>query len=220
MAAPAHAVSLARTDGLTYDPDLACSHLIQADPRLGALMIRAGPFTMRPRPTQSLFSALMRSIVYQQLTGKAAETILGRAIRACGPARFPTPRQVLAIPPERLRQAGLSTAKTAAVRDLAAKTLDGTVPSLARIRRMEDEEIIQRLTQVRGIGRWTVEMLLMFRLGRPDVFPVTDLGVRKGFGLVFVRGKLPEPATMLRRGERWRPYRSVASWYLWRALEL
>jgi len=220
MAAPAPAAHLARADGLTYDPDVACSHLIQADPRLGALMSRAGPFTMRPQPTQSLFSALMRSIVYQQLTGKAAETILGRAIQACGPARFPTPRQVLAVPPERLRQAGLSTAKTAAVRDLAAKTLDGTVPSLARIRRMEDEEIIQRLTQVRGIGRWTVEMLLMFRLGRPDVFPVTDLGVRKGFGLVFTRGKLPEPASMLRRGERWRPYRSVASWYLWRALEL
>src|SRR3954462_5137453 len=220
MAAPASAARPVRTDGLTYDPDVACSHLIQADPRLGALMSRAGPFTMRPRPAQSLFSALMRSIVYQQLTGKAAETILSRAILACGPGRFPTPRQVLAISPERLRQAGLSTAKTAAVRDLAAKTLDGTVPSLARIRRMEDEEIIQRLTQVRGIGRWTVEMLLMFRLGRPDVFPVTDLGVRKGFGLVFTRGKLPEPATMLRRGERWRPYRSVASWYLWRALEL
>ena len=220
MAAPAPVAPLARADGLTYDPDVACSHLIQADPQLGALMSRAGPFTLRPRPAQSLFSALMRSIVYQQLSGKAAETILGRAIRACGPARFPTPRQVLAISPERLRQAGLSTAKTAAVRDLAAKTLDGTVPSLARIRRMEDEEIIQRLTQVRGIGRWTVEMLLMFRLGRPDIFPVTDLGVRKGFGLVFVRGKLPEPATMLRRGERWRPYRSVASWYLWRALEL
>ncbi|MFL5512979.1 MAG: DNA-3-methyladenine glycosylase 2 family protein, partial [Gemmatimonadales bacterium] len=122
MAAPAHAVSLARTDGLTYDPDLACSHLIQADPRLGALMIRAGPFTMRPRPTQSLFSALMRSIVYQQLTGKAAETILGRVIRTCAPRRFPTPDDILRLPPERLREAGLSTAKTAAVRDLAAKT--------------------------------------------------------------------------------------------------
>src|SRR3954470_15680013 len=211
MAAPASAARPVRTDGLIYDPDVACSHLIQADPRLGAMMSRAGPFTMRPRPAQSLFSALMRSIVYQQLTGKAAETILGRAIRTCGPGRFPTPRQVLAITPERLRQAGLSTAKTAAVRDLAAKTLDGTVPSLARIRRMEDEEIIERLTTVRGIGRWTVEMLLLFRLGRPDVLPTTDLGVRKGFALVFLRGKLPDPATMLRRGQRWRPYRSVAS---------
>jgi DNA-3-methyladenine glycosylase II len=175
---------------------------------------------MRPRLTHSLFASLLRSIVYQQLTGKAAATILGRVVRTCGPARFPTPRQVLAIPAERLREAGLSTAKTAAVRDLAAKTLDGTVPSLARIRRMDDEEIVERLTQVRGIGRWTVEMLLIFRLGRPDVLPLNDLGVRKGFGLTFQRGKLPEPATMLRRGERWRPYRSVASWYLWRALEL
>ena len=220
MAAPAPAAHLVRTDGLSYDPDVACHHLSQADPRLGALMVRAGPFTMRPRPAQSLFSALMRSIVYQQLTGKAAETILRRAVRVCAPGRFPTPRQVLAVSPEPLREAGLSTAKTAAVRDLAAKTLDGTVPSLARIRRMSDEEIIERLTLVRGIGRWTVEMLLIFRLGRSDVFPVMDLGVRKGFGLVFQRGRLPTPAAMLRRGQRWRPYRSVASWYLWRALEL
>jgi 3-methyladenine DNA glycosylase/8-oxoguanine DNA glycosylase len=162
----------------------------------------------------------MSSIVYQQLTGKAAATILARAIRVCGPRRFPTPRQLLAVAPERLREAGLSTAKTAALRDLAQKTLDGTVPSLARIRRMPDEEIVERLTTVRGIGRWTVEMLLIFRLGRADVLPVTDLGVRKGFGLVFRRGRMPEPSVMFRRGERWKPYRSVASWYLWRALEL
>jgi DNA-3-methyladenine glycosylase II len=220
MASPALTAALSRPDGLTYDPDVALRHLSQADPRLAELMERAGPFTLRPRPAQSLFAALMRSIVYQQLTGKAAETILRRAVRVCAPGRFPTPRQVLAVSPERLREAGLSTAKTAAVRDLAAKTLDGTVPSLARIRRMSDEEIVERLTMVRGIGRWTVEMLLMFRLGRPDVFPVMDLGVRKGFGLVFQRGRLPAPAAMLRRGERWRPYRSVASWYLWRALEL
>jgi DNA-3-methyladenine glycosylase II len=220
MSSPALTAPLARTDGLTYDPEVACRHLSQADPRLGHLMARVGAFTMRPQPTQSLFAALMRSIIYQQLTGKAAETILRRAVRACAPGRFPTPRQVLAVSPEQLRAAGLSTAKTAAVRDLAAKTLDGTVPSLARIRRMEDEEIIERLTLVRGIGRWTVEMLLIFRLGRPDVLPVLDLGVRKGFGVVFQRGKLGEPPSMLRRGERWRPYRSVASWYLWRALEL
>jgi 3-methyladenine DNA glycosylase/8-oxoguanine DNA glycosylase len=175
---------------------------------------------MRPQPTQSLFAALARSIVYQQLSGNAAATILGRVTRLFAPRRFPTPRDLLEIPPERLRGAGLSTAKTAALRDLAAHTLDGTVPSLARIRRMEDEEIIERLTIVRGIGRWTVEMLLIFRLGRPDVLPVSDLGVRKGFGRIFRRGKLPGPAVMIRRGERWRPYRSVASWYLWRALEL
>jgi 3-methyladenine DNA glycosylase/8-oxoguanine DNA glycosylase len=175
---------------------------------------------MRPEPTQSLFLALARSIVYQQLTGKAAATILGRVNALFAPRRVVTPRGLLEMAPERLRAAGLSAAKTAALRDLAAKTLNGTVPSLARIRRMRDEEIIEHLTEVRGIGQWTVEMLLIFRLGRPDVLPLDDLGVRKGFGLTFRRGKLPTASIMSRRGERWRPYRSVASWYLWRALEL
>ena len=187
---------------------------------MAGLIARVGDFTMRPAPAQSLFAALLRSIVHQQLTGKAAATILGRVTRLFAPRRFPAPHDLLHIAPDRLREAGLSAAKTAALRDLAARTLDGTVPSLARIRRMEDEEIVERLTTVRGIGRWTVEMLLIFRLGRPDVLPVSDLGVRKGFALMFRRGKLPEPRVMLRRGERWRPYRSVASWYLWRALEL
>jgi DNA-3-methyladenine glycosylase II len=209
-----------RPDGLGYDPEIACRHLAEADPRLGALMVRAGGFTLRPQSTQSLFAALARSIVYQQLHGKAAATILGRMIRLFPPRRFPTPRDLLEASPERLREAGLSRGKTAALKDLAARTIEGTVPSLARIRRMDDEEIIERLTTVRGIGRWTVEMLLMFRLGRPDVFPLSDLGVRKGFGLTFNRGKIPALAVMMRRGERWRPYRSVASWYLWRAVEL
>ena len=176
--------------------------------------------TMRPDLSHSLFRVLVRSIVHQQLTGRAAATILGRVTRLFAPKRFPTPRDLLEIPPERLRAAGLSTAKTAALRDLSARTLDGTVPSLSRVRRMEDEEIVARLTAVRGIGRWTVEMLLIFKLGRPDVLPLGDLGVRKGFALTFGTRKLPEPAAMDRRGERWRPYRSVASWYLWRALEL
>jgi 3-methyladenine DNA glycosylase/8-oxoguanine DNA glycosylase len=205
---------------LTYDPELACRHVAQVDPVMEGLMARVGELTLRPAPTQSLFTALLRSIVYQQLTGKAAATILGRVNRLFAPRRLPTPRDLLLVSPERLREAGLSAAKTAALRDLAERTLDGTVPSIARIRRMDDEEIVERLTMVRGIGRWTVEMLLIFRLGRPDVLPVTDLGVRKGFGLMFRRGKLPEATAMLRRGERWRPYRSVASWYLWRALEL
>jgi DNA-3-methyladenine glycosylase II len=209
-----------RSDGLEYDPDVARRHLTQADPKLGDLIARVGEFTMRPRLTHSLFVTLLRSIVYQQLSGRAAATILGRVIRLSAPRRFPTPRDLLQLPPEQLRQAGLSTAKTAAVRDLAARTLDGTVPSLASIRRMEDEEIIERLTLVRGIGRWTVEMLLIFRLGRPDVLPVGDLGVRKGYGRIFRKGKLPEPSIVLRRGERWRPYRSVATWYLYRVLEL
>jgi DNA-3-methyladenine glycosylase II len=220
MTSPAPSIVSRRTDGLSYDPEFACKCLGDADPRLGDLIARVGEFTMRPAPSQSLFTALMRSIVYQQLTGKAASTILGRVTRACSPRRVPTPRELLLVPVQRLREAGLSAAKTAALRDLAVKTIDGTVPSLAQIRRMSDQEIVERLTLVRGIGRWTVEMLLIFRLGRPDVFPVTDLGVRKGFGLTFRRGELPDAVVMLRRGERWRPYRSVASWYLWRALEL
>lgn len=220
MASPALIFPSAHTDGLGYDPVEACRHLAEADPQLGALIEQVGGFTMRPRTGHSLFASLLRSIVYQQLSGAAAETILGRVTRLFAPRRFPSPRDLLAISPDRLRQAGLSAAKTAALKDLAAKTLDGTVPSLARVRRMEDEEIVERLAAVRGIGRWTVEMFLIFKLGRPDVLPVGDLGVRKGFAITFRTRKLPEPAAMTRRAHRWRPYRSVASWYLWRALEL
>jgi DNA-3-methyladenine glycosylase II len=205
--------------GLTYDPEVACRHLTAADPRLGALIARAGAFTMRPEPTQSLFAALVEAIVYQQLSGKAAETILGRVVAIYRPRRFPRPADMLETPVERLRAAGLSAAKAAAVKDLAARTLDGTVPTMARVRRMSDDEIIERLTTVRGVGRWTVEMLLLFRLGRPDVLPLGDLGVRKGFARAFNRRVLLDPLVLSRRAERWRPYRSVASWYLWRALD-
>lgn len=206
--------------GLAYDPILAGRHLAEADPVLGRLIDRVGEFGLRPRPARSLFAALTRAIVYQQLSGQAAATILSRVVVLFAPKRFPTPDDLLATPPERLRAAGLSAAKTAALRDLAARTLDGTVPSMARVRRMEDEEIVAQLTQVRGIGRWTVEMLLMFSLGRPDVLPLGDLGVRKGFAVTFRTRGLPEPEAIARRAERWRPYRSVASWYMWRALEL
>jgi 3-methyladenine DNA glycosylase/8-oxoguanine DNA glycosylase len=206
-------------DGLCYDPEAACRHLTAADPALGRLILRIGSFNMRPEPAQSLFAALFRAIVYQQLSGKAAATILGRVIALFAPKRFPAPADVLEIEPERLRAAGLSNAKVAAVRDLAARTLEGTVPTIARVRRMSDDEIVERLTAVRGIGRWTAEMLLLFRLGRPDVLPVDDLGVRKGFARTFRSRELPEAATIVRRAERWRPYRSVATWYLWRALD-
>ena len=186
---------------------------------MGELIARCGPFTLRPVPTQSLFAALLRAIVYQQLSGRAAETILGRVLALYAPRRFPRPRDILDTPPELLRAAGLSAAKTLALRDLAERTLDGTVPPMVRVRRMSDDEIIERLTTVRGVGRWTVEMLLMFRLGRPDVLPLGDLGVRKGFALAFNRRVLIDPLVLSRRAERWRPYRSVASWYLWRALD-
>jgi 3-methyladenine DNA glycosylase/8-oxoguanine DNA glycosylase len=207
------------TSGLDYDPVLACRHLSDADPMLGALIERVGPCLLRPRRTQSLFAAVARAIVYQQLSGSAAATILGRVQALYAPKRFPTPRDILATPPERLRAAGLSTAKTAALRDLAERSLDGTVPTMRRVRLMDDDEVIERLVQVRGVGRWTAEMLLMFRLGRGDVLPVSDLGIRKGFALTFGNRRLPAAITIERRAERWRPYRSVACWYLWRALE-
>lgn len=206
--------------GLDYDPELACHHLRAAEPRLDDLISRAGAFTLRPVHTQSLFAALAESIVYQQLSGKAAETILGRVVALYHPKRFPGPSDILETQPDRLRGAGLSRAKTAALQDLAARTIDGTVPSLALARRMDDDTLVERLTAVRGVGRWTVEMLLMHRLGRADVLPVGDLGVRKGFARIFRTRGLPEPEAIRRRAERWRPYRSVASWYLWRALEL
>jgi 3-methyladenine DNA glycosylase/8-oxoguanine DNA glycosylase len=206
--------------GLEYDPELARHHLRSAEPRLGELIERAGAFTLSPPRTQSVFAALAESIVYQQLSGKAAATILGRVVALYHPKRFPGPSDVLDTPPQRLRGAGLSAAKTAALRDLAARTIDGTVPSMALARQMDDEALIERLTTVRGIGRWTVEMLLIFRLGRSDVLPLGDLGVRKGYARTFRTRGLPSPDAMRRRAERWRPYRSIASWYLWRAMEL
>jgi len=181
-------------------------------------MERHGPFSLRSSVARSPFASLAESIAYQQLTGKAAATIFSRVLALYRPKRFPSPEDILATRDEALRAAGLSRAKVAAVKDLSLKTLDGTVPTLAAIRRLDDEEIVARLTAVRGVGRWTVEMLLI-RLGRPDVLPAYDYGVRKGFHRTFGTRGLPTPAQVLRRGERWRPYRTVASWYLWRAID-
>ncbi len=228
MAAPA------RTRKPPYDPQEAVAALAAADPRLGRLIERAGSFTLRLPSQQSPFEALLRSILYQQLHGKAAAAIHTKLLLSFAPVgggigQHPSPEQILQCPNEQLRGAGLSHNKALAIRDLAAKTVDGTVPSLARIKRMTDTEIIDHLTQVRGVGRWTVEMFLMFRLGRPDVLPVSDYGVRKGFALTFQGLKpeqkvtpdlLPNAAVMERRGRRWAPWRSLASWYLWRACDL
>jgi DNA-3-methyladenine glycosylase II len=206
-------------DGFCYDPREAVRRLASADPTLAGLMALAGPFTMEIRGLHDPFEALARNIVYQQLHGKAAAAIHARVLALFGKGKL-RPEDVLAAAEGELRAAGLSGAKTAALKDLAAKTLDGTVPTLARLRRMSDEEIVGRLTRVRGIGRWTVEMLLMFRLGRPDVLPVGDLAVRKGFALAYGLEESPKPKELERHGERWRPFRSVASWYMWRAAEL
>jgi len=219
-----------------YDAARAVEELSAADPKLGRLIQRAGPFRLRIASTQSPFEALVESIVYQQLHGRAAATIHRRLLESFGEpgpgaalAPHPTAQHILDAPNQQLRAAGLSQNKMLALRDLAAKTLDGTVPELAQVRRMSDGAIVEHLTQVRGIGKWTVEMFLIFRLGRPDVLPVSDYGVRKGFALTFGKLKpedkvtpmdLPKPDVMEKRGERWRPWRSVASWYLWRACDL
>lgn len=204
---------------MDLDLDSAVAALRASDPKLGLLIERQGPCGLHVDGVQKPFEALAESIVYQQLTGAVAAKIYGRLVALYGKKRLPDPQTVLATEEAALRGAGLSRAKAAAIRDLAARTLDGTVPTLSRLERLEDDAIVERLTQVRGIGRWTVEMLLIFRLGRLDVLPATDYGVRKGFHSAFRTRGLPTPAQVLRRGERWRPYRSVASWYLWRAAD-
>ncbi|MGA2169961.1 MAG: DNA-3-methyladenine glycosylase 2 family protein [Terracidiphilus sp.] len=212
---------------LPFDAAEAVEHLKAKDAKLGALIERAGPFTLRLDPSPSPFESLLESILYQQLHGKAAATIHRRVREYFG--GDPAPQLMLDAPDEVLRAAGVSGNKIKALRDLAAKTLDGTVPTHAAIKKMTDAEIVERLTEVRGIGPWTVEMLLIFRMGRPDVLPVTDYGVRKGFALTFLRvpqtralaaEDLPKPEVVLKRGQRWAPFRSVASWYLWRACDL
>jgi DNA-3-methyladenine glycosylase II len=186
---------------------------------MAELIARSRRYNITPAVSIRPFDALAESIAYQQLSGKAAATIFGR-VRALYPKRkWLDPEQLLATPDEMLRAAGLSRAKTAALKDLAAKTIDGTVPTGRALIRMSDDEIIMRLTAVRGIGRWTVEMLLLFDLGRPDVWPVDDYGVRKGFAKTFGRRKLPTPKQLMKFGEKWRPYRSAAAWYFWRALD-
>lgn len=216
-----------RSRKLPFNPDEALAHLRGRDPKLAALIERAGPFTLKLDPAPSPFESLLESILYQQLHGKAAAAIHARVRAFFG--GDPTPQQLIATPGEPLRAAGVSFNKIKALRDLAAKTVDGTVPSHAAILKMPDADIVERLTAVRGIGPWTVEMLLIFRMGRPDVLPVTDYGVRKGYLLTFQRvpksrpieaSDLPKPDVIFKRARLWAPFRSVASWYMWRACDL
>jgi DNA-3-methyladenine glycosylase II len=196
------------------------AHLSKADTVLANLIRAVGPCRLAPVDDCQPFQTLARAIAHQQLNGTAANTILARLVHSCGQGEFPTPQMVLAAPAESLRAAGFSFAKVAALRDLAEKTLAAVVPAAATLRELTDEEIITRLTQVRGIGRWTVEMLLIFHLGRPDVLPVDDFGVRSGFRAAYGLTRMPRPKALAAFGERWKPYRSTAAWYLWRALEL
>ena len=201
-----------------FDPGLAVAHLRAADTTLAEVIDGIGPFRMRLRPAPSIFAALAESIAYQQLNGKAAAVIFTR-VCALFPRSRPTAARLLRISEEELRGAGLSRSKLLSLRDLAQKAEGGAIPTLNEVRGMSDETIIERLSKVRGVGRWTAEMLLMFRLGRPDVLPIDDFGVRKGFAIAFERGELPSPKELAAYGARWQPYRTVASWYLWRAVE-
>lgn len=204
-------------NGFAYDPNEALAHLCSADERLGQLIAQVGRFGLELRKGLNTYESLLQAIVYQQLAGPAAATIYGR-VRALVPGRRLTPERVAAVSGPALRGAGLSRAKTLAVQDLTRRAGAGEIPAFRDLRLMSDERIVETLTVVRGIGRWTVEMLLI-GLGRPDVLPVSDYGIQKGFGVIFKRGRLPKPAEVARRGERWRPYRSVASWYLWRVVD-
>lgn len=204
-----------------FDPDVALEHLRTKDARLRRLIDEVGSFGMVMKGTRSIFGALAEAIVYQQLHGKAAATIYARLCALFDdPREGPTAARLLRLPDATLRGAGLSQNKMLSLQDLARKEVAGELPTLATIRELDDDGIVERLTEVRGIGRWTVEMLLMVRLGRPDVLPVDDYGIRKGFALTFGAGELADKKVLEKHAERWRPYRTVASWYLWRAVEL
>ncbi len=197
----------------------ALRHLSVRDKVLARLIKKVGPCPLVPAK-RTPFQALVQSVVYQQLNGTAAATIFGRVKALYPHRRFPTPEDLLATPPEKLRAAGLSRAKTAAILDIAAHALKGVVPTRRVLAKLSDAEIIERLTVVRGVGPWTVEMLLIFTLGRQDVLPVSDYGVRKGFARLYGLKDLPTHEELLQHGERWRPHRSTAAWYMWRALEV
>jgi DNA-3-methyladenine glycosylase II len=202
-----------------FDPAAALAHLRTCDDRLAALIDRVGPFALELKSAPSLFDAMLRSIVYQQLHAKAAATIHGRVRAELRRHGGTTPAALTRATDAALRAAGLSRNKLLAVRDLAAKCLAGTVPSLRAARGLGDDELVARLTEVRGIGPWTVHMLLIFYLGRPDVMPTGDFAIRLGFKRLLRKRRDPTPEEILRHARRWQPYRSVASWYLWRSLD-
>jgi 3-methyladenine DNA glycosylase/8-oxoguanine DNA glycosylase len=203
-----------------FDHREAIAHLSKVDRRLAAVIEKSIEFRLNIDESQTPYESLLRAIAYQSISGKVAAVIFGR-IKALGTdGRCPTPEQLLRMRKQALRKAGLSAAKIAAVRDLAQKTIEGVVPTMEDAHKMSDQELVERLISVRGIGAWTVEMFLIFRLGRPDVLPIHDYGVQKGFALTYRKKSMPKPRDLAKFGERWRPYRTVASWYLWRATEL
>ncbi len=201
-----------------FDSD-PTGYLSEVDPVMRRLIEEIGPCTLIPKIRRSPFESLVRAIAYQQLHDRAAECILQRFIALFPGRRFPRPDDLLAMNMRSVRKAGFSRPKILALRDLAAKTLDGTVPTNHLIRQLADDAIVDRLIEVRGIGRWTAEMLLIFQLGRPDVLPIDDFGLRNGFRIAYQRPAMPTPKQVLQYGERWKPYRTAAAWYLWRAAD-
>jgi 3-methyladenine DNA glycosylase/8-oxoguanine DNA glycosylase len=208
------------TIALPFDHVEAHAHLSRIDKRLAAVIERVGAFHFKLDECDSVYESLLEAIMHQSIAGKAARIIFGR-VKALGTdGRCPTPQELLQVSTPKLRKAGLSRAKVAAVRDLARKTIDGVVPTIEEAQELSDQELIDRLISVRGIGAWTVEMFLIFRLGRPDVLPIHDYGVQKGWAITYRKKSIPKPKELLKFGERWRPYRTVASWYMWRAVQL
>ena len=204
----------------TSDTDPASQYLAALDPDWAALIARVGPCGLQPKLEREPYEALVRAIAYQQLHGRAAEAILARFLALYPEAAFPAPAAVLATADAVLRGCGFSAAKIVSIRGIAAGTLSGLVPSLDAATRLSDAELISRLVTLRGVGRWTVEMLLMFALGRPDVLPVDDFGVREGWRVLKNLDTQPKPKALAQLGAAWSPYRSTAAWYLWRAAEL
>ena len=204
---------------LPFDLAAALVHLAERDERLKLLINETSPFEVDISEAQTPYDALLESICHQSISGKAAATIYGRVKALGSQGHAPTPEEMLRLRKPALRKAGLSGAKVLAMKDLARKTIAGVVPTLEHAREMSDEELVERLVSVRGIGAWSVEMFLIFRLGRPDVLPIHDLGVKKGWSVAYGKKHMPHPAELMKFGERWRPYRTVASWYMWRAFE-
>jgi len=197
---------------------IAARRHLSNDPAFAALIRRVGPFTLKAEQ-RSLYEALVRAISHQQLHGNAARAIMGRFVAMFPDTPFPLPEQVLITDEIKLRECGFSLSKIAAIRDICAKTLDGTVPHRRTAIRLTNEALIERLTSIRGVGRWTVEMMLIFTLGRPDILPVDDFGVRDGYRRLYGLEKQPKPRALAEIGQAWAPWRSIAAWYLWRAAD-
>ena len=202
-----------------FDLGLAMDTLSAKDPALAALIKETREFRVETGAAESPYEVLVEAITHQSISGKAAATIFGRVKALGSNGSIPTPEEMLKLRKPALRKAGLSGAKIVAMKDLAKKTIERIVPTLEEARKLSDEELVKRLISVRGIGAWTVEMFLIFRLGRPDVLPIHDLGVRKGWAITYGKKYMPAPKELLKFGERWRPYRTVASWYMWRACQ-